>query len=76
MWGGVFQTASDETVCPVRQCVAMKQPQRGVNDDFVYTSSHTARDSGLTVNHLCDTRPGTRRSIHVVRDLEVRPTDW
>ena len=41
MLGDVFQKTSDEDVCPERLC-GDETPQRGVNDDLVNTSSHTA----------------------------------
>lgn len=48
----VFHKTSDDDVCLKSLC-ADETPQRGVNDDFVYTSSHTAQGLGLTVTvHL------------------------
>lgn len=53
MLGSVVQTICDEDVCPVKAVCGDETPQRGVNDDFVNTSSHTAQDSGLTVTVNC-----------------------
>lgn len=48
----VFHKTSDDDVCLKSLC-ADETPQRGVNDDFIYTSSHTAQGLGLTVTvHL------------------------
>ncbi len=49
MLGCVVQTTSDEEVCPARLRVVMKHHRGELMMILVYTSTHTAQGSGLTV---------------------------